>query len=214
MPQVAVKDIENKDAGTLSLPEELFGLTGSEALMHQAVVAYLANQRQGTHATKNRALITGGGRKPYRQKGTGRARAGSVRSPLWNGGATTFGPQPRDYRMAMPRKARRKALYAALSSRLAEGSVLVVEGIPMEKPRTKRMLEILKTLDLTAGSLLLVLRDLDAAVALSARNIPWVTLMLAGDLHAYDVLSHDRLLLTREALEALEQKGAEAEEEG
>jgi large subunit ribosomal protein L4 len=209
MPDIAVKDIKNRDAGTLTLKDELFGITGKEALMHGAVVNYLANQRQGAHSTKTRGLVRGGGRKPYKQKGTGRARAGSNRSPLWRGGGTTFGPRPRDYSYKMPRRARKLALYAALSGKLADGEVVVVDGLTMDEPRTKKMVEVLRGLELEGKSLLVVLKEMDANVALASRNIPAVSLKMAGDLHAYDVLSRDRLLVSRDALEALEEGGAE-----
>jgi len=209
MPEVAVKTIDNKDAGTLSLSEALFGLEGGDGLMHESVVNFLANQRQGTHATKNRALITGGGRKPYRQKGTGRARAGSTRSPLWKGGATIFGPQPRDYTYAMPKKARRKALHAALSRKLADGEVVVVDEMKFSEPKTKSMMSVLASLGLTEGSVLVVLPEMDANVALSARNIPGVNLRMAADLNAYEVLAHRTLLMTKGSVSVLENNEAE-----
>jgi large subunit ribosomal protein L4 len=208
MPEVAVKTIDNQDAGTLSLSEQLFGIEGAEGLMHEATVNFLANQRQGTHATKNRALITGGGRKPYRQKGSGRARAGTTRSPLWRGGATIFGPQPRDYSYAMPRKARRKALYAALSRKLADGEMVVVDELKFDEPKTKKMMGVLANLGLTEGSVLLVLPEMDANVALAARNIPAVNLRMAADLNAYEVLAHRTVLLTKGCVDALEKNEA------
>ncbi len=206
MPEVAVKTIENQDAGTLSLSDERFGLTGLEGLMHEASVNYLANQRQGTHATRNRALITGGGKKPYRQKGTGRARAGSTRSPLFRGGATIFGPQPRDYSYAMPKKARRKALYAALSTKLADGELVVVDSLKFEAPKTKQMVGVLEKLGLASGSVLVVLQEMDANVALSVRNIPGVNIRMASDLNTYEVLAHHAVLATKESMTSLEKE--------
>jgi large subunit ribosomal protein L4 len=203
MPDIGIRDIENNVTGTMSLPEELFGLKGKEALLHDAVVNYLANQRQGTHSVKTRGLIRGGGRKPWRQKHTGRARAGSIRSPLWRGGGTTFGPQPRDYSYSMPKQARKIALYAALSAKIADDEVMVVDGLKLEEPKTKKMLEIINTLGISGESLLIVVSGKDNNVLLSSRNIPGVTVRPAGELHAYDVLSRRRVLITKDALEAL-----------
>lgn len=203
MPDIGIRDIENNVTGTMSLPEELFGLKGKEALLHDSVVNYLANQRQGTHAVKTRGLIRGGGRKPWRQKHTGRARAGSIRSPLWRGGGTVFGPQPRDYSYNMPKQARKIALYAALSAKIADDEVMVVDGLRLEEPKTKKMLEIINTLGISGESLLIVVSGKDDNVLLSSRNIPGVTVRPAGELHAYDVLSRRRVLMTKDALEAL-----------
>lgn len=203
MPDIGIRDIENNVTGTMSLPEELFGLKGKEALLHDAVVNYLANQRQGTHSVKTRGLIRGGGRKPWRQKHTGRARAGSIRSPLWRGGGTVFGPQPRDYSYSMPKQARKIALYAALSAKIADDEVMVVDGLKLEEPKTKKMLEIINTLGISGESLLIVVSGKDNNVLLSSRNIPGVTVRPAGELHAYDVLSRTRVLITKDALEAL-----------
>ncbi len=209
MPKVQVMDLTSKKKGSIDLPEEFFGIKGKESLMHSSVVNFLANQRQGTHCTKTRGKVRGGGRKPYRQKGTGRARAGSIRSPLWKGGGATFGPLPRDYYYKMPRQARRLALYAALSQKLADGEVTVVEALALKEPKTKKMVEILRALELGGTSLLIVTKELDAAVALSARNIPEVRLMRAADLHAYDVLSRGRVLITRDALVALQEQASQ-----
>jgi large subunit ribosomal protein L4 len=204
MPEIAVRDIAGKDAGKLKLDDGLFGITGKEALLHSAVRNHLANQRQGTHSTKNRAKIKGSGHKPYRQKGTGRARAGTVKSPLWRGGGTVFGPQPRDYSYSMPRKARRQAFFAAFSAKIADGEVVVVDALKLEEPKTRIMKGVLEALEVSSGSVLVVLKDLDPNVALSVRNIPGVHIKLAQDLNAYDVLSHRKVLITREAVESLE----------
>ena len=207
MPEVAIKDINNKDAGKISLDDALFAITGKQALMHSAVRNYLANKRQGTHATKGRSDVRGGGAKPYKQKGTGRARAGTNNSPLWRGGGTVFGPQPRDYSYSMPKKARRQAFYAALSAKLADSEVVVIDGLSFDAPKTKQMVEALDTFGISGGSVLVVLKEMDANVALSLRNIPAAHIMLAQDLNAYDVLSHRNLLITKEAMESLEDGG-------
>jgi len=206
MPKVQVIDTDNKPKGEMDLPEEFFGLKRKQGLMHDSVLNYLANRRQGTHATKTKGLVSGGGKKPYKQKGTGRARAGSIRSPLWRGGGTMFGPQPRDYYYSMPRQARKAALYAALSAKIADGEMTVVDSLGVEEPKTRKMAEMLEGLGLSGRSLLMVVSEPDRALALSARNIPGVSLMRARDLHAYDVLSRGRVLITREALEALREQ--------
>ncbi|MCK4910821.1 MAG: 50S ribosomal protein L4 [Thermodesulfovibrionales bacterium] len=204
MPDVAIKDINNKDAGKMQLDDALFAIKGKDALLHSAVRNYLANRRQGTHSTKGRSDVRGGGAKPYKQKGTGRARAGTNNSPLWRGGGTVFGPQPRDYSYSMPRKALRQAFYAALSAKLADGEVVVVNGLSVDAPKTKQMVQVLDTFGISGGSVLVVLKEMDANVALSLRNIPAAHIILAQDLNAYDVLSHRNLLITKEAMESLE----------
>ncbi len=158
--------------GDLELSETVFGAPVNEGLVHQAVVRYLANQRQGTASTKTRGEVSGGGRKPWRQKGTGRARQGSIRAPQWVGGGTVFGPKPRDYRQAMPKKARRAALRSALSSKVASGELLVLDELTFEEPKTKKMVEVLQNLKAAGASALVVTGELDRNVILSARNIP------------------------------------------
>jgi large subunit ribosomal protein L4 len=206
MPKVEVINLDKKAKSKVDLPDEFFGIKHRDALLHDSVVNFLANQRQGTHATKTKGKVSGGGRKPYRQKGSGRARAGSNRSPIWKGGGTTFGPSPRDYSYSMPRQARKLSLYAALSAKLADGEMLVVDDIKLEEPKTKKMVEVLQKLELYGESLLIVVTQPDAALALSARNIPEVRLMSAKDLHAYDVLSKSKVLITKEAVNALSEQ--------
>jgi large subunit ribosomal protein L4 len=203
MPELEVKNINNNTAGSITVPDEHFGIKGKDALLHSAVVSYLANQRQGTHSTKTRGKVRGGGRKPYRQKGTGRSRAGTIRSPLWRGGGIVFGPHPRDYRQNMPKQARRLALYAALSAKIADGEMVVVDDLKLDEPMTKKMVEIINNLEVSDGSLLLVLPEMNPNVMLSVRNIPGANVMLAPDLNAYAVLAHRRLLCTKGAIEAL-----------
>lgn len=190
----------------MNLKDEVFGLKGKDALMHEAVLNHLANQRQGTHATKTKGLVRGGGKKPYKQKHTGRARAGSIRSPLWKGGGTIFGPQPRDYRYSMPRQAKKVALHHALSRKFAEGDAVVVDSLKMDGPKTKEMAGLIKVLGIGEKSLLIVTGQRDEGVRLSARNIPGVMVKIAEDINAYDVLSHERLLFTSEAVERLQVK--------
>lgn len=203
MLELEIKDITNNSKGKITLPENVFGLSGRSDLLHEAVVNYLANQRQGTHATKTRGMVSGGGRKPWRQKHTGRARAGSIRSPLWRGGGTVFGPQPRDYYRTLPKALRIRALKEAMSAKYSGGEIVVVESIEMQKPKTKEMLKIIDSLGLTGKSLLIVIKDKDDNVYLSARNIPGVDVVRVTDLNAYQVLSHDRVLLTKDALDLI-----------
>ncbi len=205
MPEIEVKDINNNVVEKVTLPESIFGLEVKTALLHEAVVNYLANQRQGTHATKTRGMVRGGGRKPWRQKHTGRARHGSIRSPLWRGGGVVFGPQPRDYSYEMPKKQRRLALKTALSAKLKDGELIVVDKISFEQPKTKEMVSLLKSLGLNGNSVLIVTADKDENVYLSARNIPGVTVMRAMDLNTYQVLVHQRVVLTKDALQKIQE---------
>jgi len=205
MPRVAVYNIEGQKVGDIDLKDEVFGVPVNEALMHQAVVRHLANQRQGTVATKTRGDVSGGGRKPWRQKGTGRARHGSTRSPIWVGGGTVFGPQPRDYRQRLPKKARRAALCSALSGKVAAGEFVVVDEIRFDRPKTKEMARVVKNLAGDAGRTLVVTADTDPNVALSARNIPEVSSVRASDLCVYEVLRHGKVVATRDAVLKIEE---------
>lgn len=205
MPQVDIKDTSNKVVGKMDLSER-FAIEGSNPLMHEAVVNYLANQRQGTHATKTKGLVSGGGRKPWKQKHTGRARSGSSRSPIWRGGGTIFGPQPRDYSYEIPKTARRKALFAALSTKLADGSMQVIDSIKFDAPKTREMANVLKTLGASGRFAMIVLDAADENLMLSARNIPGLSVSQAKDLNIYDVLASDLLLVTAGAVKALEER--------
>jgi large subunit ribosomal protein L4 len=203
MPEFEVKDKNNKPVGKINLSDDVFGVKAKDGVLHNAVVNYLANQRQGTHATKTKGLVSGGGKKPWKQKHTGRARSGSSRSPLWRGGGTVFGPQPRDYSYAIPKKARRLALKAALSGKLSDGEIIVIEALSLEKPQTKKMVSVLKSLELDGKSTLIIVPEHDEAIVLSARNIPGVTVTRVSDLNCYDVAAHSRLLMTKQAAQML-----------
>jgi large subunit ribosomal protein L4 len=205
MPEVDIKDRNNNIVGKMNLRDDLFSVRTKSGIIHEAVVNFLANQRQGTHATKTKGLISGGGKKPWRQKHTGRARAGSIRSPLWRGGGTVFGPQPRDYSYQLPKKVKKLALKTALHQKLSGGEVIVIEGISIEKPKTKEMLSLLKDLGLEKKSVLIILPEKDNAIALSARNIPRVSVIRAKDLNTYEVMAYDMLLMTKEAVSRLEE---------
>lgn len=196
MPEVEIKDTKNKVKGTVSLPEWIFGLSARNDILHSSVKNFLANQRQGTHATKTKGLVSGGGKKPWKQKHTGRARSGSNRSPLWRGGGTIFGPQPRGYSYKMPREFKKRALGEALSAKLSDGKITVLENIAMEKPKTKEMVEMLKNLGLEGKSVMLVLHEKNENINLSARNIPGVKVAMVKDINPYEILTHDMVLMT------------------
>ena len=195
-PTVTVVDVK--------LPDSVFGQTPNMAVMHQAFVRQAANARQGTAATKTRALVRGGGAKPYRQKGTGRARHGSLREPSMVGGGTVFGPQPRSYAQRMPRKMRRLALRSALSVKASEGKVSVVAGFELAEPRTRVMVELLRGLGVE-DTVLLVLPAVNDVVARSVSNLPWAKVVLAQNLSLYDLFTHDRLVIAKDALGLIEE---------
>jgi large subunit ribosomal protein L4 len=199
MPELDIKDKNNTVVEKIALPDDLFGVSAKQGVLHEAVINFLANQRQGTHATKTKGLISGGGKKPWKQKGTGRARSGSTRSPLWRGGGTIFGPQPRDYSYKLPKKVKRLALMNAFHEKLSSGEVIILDGFSIEKPRTKDVVAILKNLDLQNKSVLIILPEKDDAVVLSARNIPGVKVVRAADVNVYDVITHAMLLMTKDA---------------
>lgn len=205
MAKVAVYNIAGQQTGEIELNDAVFGVDVNEAVVHQALVMQLASQRQGTAATKTRAMVRGGGRKPWKQKGTGRARAGSIRSPLWIGGGTTFGPQPRSYAFRMPRKARRLAIKSALTAKLQDGELLVLEGIQFEQPKTKQVVELLKNFGLDQSKALLITGEADENVEKSSRNIPGVKALAANGLNVFDLLHHDKLLITRDAVARIEE---------
>lgn len=200
MPQIEMRDINNKAKGSVTLPEGVFGLSPRKDILHESVVNFLANQRQGTHATKTKGLVSGGGKKPWKQKHTGRARAGSNRSPIWRGGGTIFGPQPRDYSYNLPKNFKKRALREALSAKFSDNGMTVVDSIDIKKPSTKDMVRIIKNLGLEDKKLLIVLPGKDEKIILSSRNIPGVKVLRAGDLNPYEVLTHERILATKDAV--------------
>lgn len=195
--------------GDFELSASVFGSTGPESLLHEAVRMQLAKRRAGTAATKTRGLISGGGRKPWRQKGTGRARAGSTRSPLWRHGGTIFGPQPRDYSYKMPKKAWRRALSLALSDRARNGKVVVVEALELPEPKTKHAKAVLEALGLAHA--LIVLGDEDRDFYRAARNLAAHKVLPAAGLNVYDVLNYDELLMTAKTARVLETRLAGGE---
>lgn len=204
MPKVAVFNIEGKQVGDMELNDDIFAVEINEALLHQVVVNQLANRRQGTVATKNRALVRGGGRKPWRQKGTGRARVGSIRSPIWVGGGVVFGPAPGDYSYKIPKKARRAALKSALSAKVRDAKFVIVDQLAIDKPKTKKMVEILEALDAKTKALV-VLSEWDTNIYLALRNIPNTLLAKSVGLNVYDILNHDKIVITKDAVAKLEE---------
>jgi large subunit ribosomal protein L4 len=192
----------------VKLPADPFDGTVHEPAMHQAVKVYLANQRQGNAMTKTRSFVSGGNQKPWRQKGTGRARQGSIRSPLWPGGGTTFGPQPREYRLAIPKKLRWLARKSALNARVREQALTVIAPLAFEAPKTKRMAALLSAMGLDGHKVLVLTSELKPNVVLSARNLPNVDVMRYSDASTYDILHAESIVIEEAALGALEQ-GAE-----
>jgi large subunit ribosomal protein L4 len=186
------------------LKEEIFGVKARPHLLHQAVVMQLNNRRAGSAATKSKGFVRGGGKKPWRQKGTGRARAGSARSPLWVGGGTIFGPQPRDYSYRMPRQARKEALLSALSLKNREGKIIVIDRLEMEEAKTKLMAQALA--ELKVSSALIVIPHSDEKIERSSRNIPAVKVLRVEGLNVYDLMRYEHLILTEEALKSLEER--------
>ncbi len=204
MPKVPVFNIEGEAVGERELKDSVFGVPVNEGLLHEVVVMYQANQRVGAASTKRRGEVRGGGRKPWRQKGTGRARHGSIRSPLWRGGGITFGPKPRDYGYRLPKKAVKKALKCALSAKVRDQEMVIVEDLSFDRPRTQEMARILANLKQT-GKALIVTAGLDENVYKSTRNIPGVDTMRAEDLNAYQVVAHDSLIMTSAAVDKVEE---------
>lgn len=200
MQKLEIKDKNNNTVETITVDDEVLRVRKGSSVIHDVVVNYRANQRQGTHATKTKGLVSGGGRKPWRQKGTGRARVGSNRSPLWKGGGTTFGPQPRDYSYNMPKKVRKVALREAFNKKLSDGEVVIIDKFSIEKPKTKEMLGIFKNLELTGKSVLIVLSEKDDSVILSARNIPGVYVTKMSELNTYALVAHHMILMTKDAV--------------
>lgn len=200
MPKVALFKQDGTQAGDVELNDFVFGIEPHKHVMNEAVLMQRASLRQGTHAVKNRAEVRGGGRKPWRQKGTGRARQGSTRSPQWVGGGTVFGPTPRSYSYKLPKKVRRLALRSALSSKLTEENAVVLESIAIDAPKTK---EIVKMLDaLKVGSkALVVTAENDETVNRSANNLQHVKVLTVAELNVLDLLTHDKLIITKEAAE-------------
>ena len=205
MPTVSVVDQKGNVAGTLELRAEVFAAAARTPLLHQAVVRELANRRVGTHDTKTRSEVSGGGRKPWKQKGTGRARQGSIRAAQWRGGGTVFGPHPRSYTQELPRKARREALREVLSDKLQSGKLVAVERIEIREPKTKALLSYLGGLGINGGRTLIVVAELSDALEKASRNVPWLTVETPRHVSVYQLLHAERLLADRAGLQGIEE---------
>ena len=204
MPTVATYNMAGKEVGKIELNDAVFAVEVNEAVMHQAVVRQLSNERLCTHATKTRGMVRGGGRKPWKQKGTGRARSGSTRSPLWIGGGTVFGPSPRSYYKAMPRKARRLAVKSALSEKVNNNDLIVMEELTLAAPKTKEVLNILNNFEVGDAKVLFITEG-DVNVEKSARNIQGVKALASTGLNIFDLLHHDKLFITKGAVAQIEE---------
>ena len=203
MANVSVYNIEGKEVGTIELNDAVFGVEVKENLVHQAVVQQLANNRQGTQKAKTRSEVSGGGKKPYRQKGTGHARQGSTRAPQWTHGGVVFAPVPRDYSFKMNKKEKRAALKSVLTSKVQESNLIVLDELKFDSIKTKNMMNVMKNLQ--AEKALVVINDNDANVVLSARNIPAVKTASVSTINVYDVLKYNKLILTKESVAAIEE---------
>ena len=203
MVQVAVHNIQGEVIGKMKLSDDVFGMTPNLAVVHQALVRQLANARQGTANTKTRAEVSGGGRKPFRQKGTGRARRGSQSSPLLRGGGVTFGPKPRSYRQALPKKMRHLAVRSVLSAKVADGEITVVDELALSEPRTKDMANILKSLGII-NSVLIVTEETNSHIYKSARNLENTKTLTADMINVADLLSYKVMLITKKAVQQIE----------
>ncbi|MDW7652353.1 MAG: 50S ribosomal protein L4 [Bacillota bacterium] len=205
MPKVALYNTQGDQVGEVELSDSVFAIKVNEAAMHQAVLAYLANQRLATANTKTRTEVRGGGRKPWRQKGTGRARHGSTRSPIWRGGGITFGPRAeRNFKQALPKKIKRLALKSALTTKVNTGQLIVLDQLTMDAPKTKEMVQVLGKLN-TGRKVLIITNAPEVNVIKSARNIPGVKTTVANQLNVYDILNTDNLVITRDAVAQVEE---------
>jgi large subunit ribosomal protein L4 len=203
MANLSVYNMEGKEVGTIELSDAVFAADINEHLLHMAVVSQLANKRQGTQKAKTRSEVSGGGRKPWRQKGTGHARQGSTRAPQWKGGGVVFAPSPRDYSFKLNKKEKRAALLSALTSRVVENKLVVLDELKLDEVKTKKFVEVMNNLKLNKA--LVVLNDVDTNVVLSARNVPNVKTAQTNEINVYDILKYDTLVVTKEAAKTIEE---------
>lgn len=204
MPKVTVYNVSGAQVGEVELSETVFGIQPNAHVLHSAVLLQQAAERQGTHKTKGRSEVRGGGKKPWKQKGTGRARQGSIRSPQWVGGGTVFGPTPRSYGFKLPKKVRRLAIKSALSSKVIANEIIVLDQLAFAAPKTKEFAGVLNNLKVDRKALV-VTANYEDNVALSARNIPGVKFVAADGINVLDVLKHDKLIITKEAVEKVQE---------
>jgi large subunit ribosomal protein L4 len=203
MATVAVYNIEGKEVDKLELSDSVFGVEINEHLVHMAVVAQLANKRQGTQSAKTRAEVRGGGRKPWRQKGTGHARQGSTRSPQWTGGGVVFAPKPRDYSMKLNKKEKANAMKSVLTSKVNEEKFIVVDEFKLDEIKTKKFVEVMNNLEVAKA--LVVTKDNDQNLVMSAKNVPTVKTALTNTINVYDILKYDTVVITKDAVAAIEE---------
>ncbi len=204
MPKVAIYNVSGQQVSEIELNDSVFGIEVNEHAMYEVVKNQLANKRQGTQSAKTRAEVRGGGRKPWKQKGTGRARVGSIRSPLWVGGGTVFAPKPRDYSYTIPKKVRRLAMKSALTSKVNSNELIVLDELNLETPKTKEMVNILKNLNVDKKALI-VMSEKSEAVIKSAQNIPGVQTALVNTINVYDILKYDKFIITKDAVQKVEE---------
>ena len=204
MPNISVFDMNGNKVADTELSDAIFGIEPNKTAMHAMVVNYLANQRQGTQSTLTRTEVSGGGRKPWRQKGTGHARQGSTRSPQWVHGGIALGPKPRSYRYSLNKKLRRLAMKSALSTKVIDQNMVVLDSIKLEEYKTKTIVEMLKALNVD-GKALIVMPEVDAKVIKSANNIPGVKTALVNTLNVYDILNHDKFIVVKDAVAKIEE---------
>ena len=203
MPTVGLFNIEGNKVGEVALNDNVFNVEVNAAVLHQVVVAQLANKRQGTQSAKTRAEVRGGGIKPWKQKGTGRARQGSIRSPQWAGGGIVFAPKPRDYRVSLPKSMRRVAMKSALTSKVLENEMIVLESLEMDAPKTKAIVTMLKAFDVKKA--LIVTAESNANVYKSGRNVEGIQVIPVNNINVYDLLKYDNLIITKDAVSKLEE---------
>lgn len=204
MPKLDVLNVSGEKIGDIDLNPGIFGIEVNEYVLHDVVKNYLANQRQGTQSAKTRAEVRGGGKKPFRQKGTGRARQGTIRAPHYVGGGVAFAPKPRDYSYKLPKRVKRLALFSALSAKVAAGEMIVLDELSMDAPKTKDMVKILSNIKAEKKSLI-VMPEVNDNVVKSSNNIPGVETTFVGSLNVYDILNHNNFVITKKALERIEE---------
>ncbi|MCQ9206302.1 MAG: 50S ribosomal protein L4 [Omnitrophica bacterium] len=205
--KIPVFDSNGKNAGTLELNKDVFSGRVNKSLLYQSLTMYRANQRRGTASTKTRSEVRGGGKKPWRQKGTGRARVSSIRNPIWRGGGIVFGPKPRDFRYSIPKKMKRSAFVSSINAKLKSGRVVAIDGVPAEEGKTKIVADFFKKLNLR-NTVLLVVKEIDQKLFRATRNIKRMTVAESDKVTALNVLSHDYVVVTKDAIDLLNKRGA------
>ncbi|MGM0368987.1 MAG: 50S ribosomal protein L4 [Bacillota bacterium] len=205
MPELNLHNSNGENVGEVSLNEKVFDIEINEHVVHEAVTAQLAAKRAGTAKTKNRGEVSGGGRKPWRQKGTGRARHGSIRSPIWVGGGTTFGPQPRSYEKDIPKKVKKLAVKSVLTDKVRDNDLIVIDALTFEQPKTKKMVSVLDNLDAKDQKVLIVLDDITDNVYKSASNIPGIRIVSPNQVTVYDVINSDKVIMQEDAVSQVEE---------